>query len=110
VTDLERSIAFYGLLGFELDETYEQEGWLLWCSLRAGQAELMLALASDPVHHHGQGVLLYLYTGDLDAIRRSLTDAGAAPGPVLEHAEPRPAREMRLEDPDGYVVLVAERV
>jgi catechol 2,3-dioxygenase-like lactoylglutathione lyase family enzyme len=100
VTDLERSIDFYETLGFTVGERYEQEGWLLWCRLRRDDAELMLALASDPVHDHGQGVLLYLYVDDLDAI-----DADA---PVVEIDTPRPAREMRLIDPDGYVVMVAE--
>ncbi len=100
MADLERSIDFYETLGFTVDERYEQEGWLLWCRLRSGEAELMLALASDPVHDHAQGVLFYLYVDDLDALD-SL-------GPVFEHEAPRPAREMRVTDPDGYVVVVAE--
>ena len=100
VTDLERSIDFYETLGFAVEERYEQEGWLLWCRLRRDQAELMLALASEPVHDHAQGVLLYLYVDDLDTI--------GADAPVVEVDAPRPAREMRLTDPDGYVVMVAE--
>ncbi|HEX5910721.1 MAG TPA: VOC family protein [Thermoleophilaceae bacterium] len=100
MADLQRSIDFYETLGFEVAERYEQEGWLLWVRLRRGSAELMLALASEPVHDHAQGVLFYLYVDDLDAIE--------ADAPVLEHEAPRPAREMRLTDPDGYVVMVAE--
>lgn len=104
VADLERSIRFYATLGFEVADRYEQEGWLLWARLRAGAAELMLALASEPVHDHAQGVLFYLYVDDLDAVR-----AAAAPdAEVHEHEAPRPARELRLTDPDGYVVMVAE--
>jgi catechol 2,3-dioxygenase-like lactoylglutathione lyase family enzyme len=100
VADLQRSIDFYETLGFEVGERFEQEGWLLWCRLRRGPAELMLALASEPVHDHAQGVLFYLYVDDLDAI-----DAEA---PVLDVDTPRPAREMRLADPDGYLVVVTE--
>lgn len=100
VADLERSIDFYEDLGFTVAERYEQEGWLLWCRLQRDRAELMLALASDPVHDHAQGVLFYLYVDDLDAI--------APDEPVVEHAAPRSAREKRLTDPDGYVVMVAE--
>ena len=100
VADLERSIDFYETLGFTVDERYEQEGWLLWCRLRRDGAELMLALGSEPVHDHAQGVLFYLYVDDLEAI-----DADA---PVVESPAPRPAREMRLQDPDGYVLMVAE--
>jgi catechol 2,3-dioxygenase-like lactoylglutathione lyase family enzyme len=105
VADLERSIDFYETLGFAVEERYEQEGWLLWCRLRRGPAELMLALASEPVHDHAQGVLFYLYVDDLDALRAT---PGLDAGPVIEHEAPRPAREMRLQDPDGYVVMAAE--
>ena len=49
VADLQRSIDFYETLGFAVEERYEQEGWLLWCRLRRDRAELMLALASEPV-------------------------------------------------------------
>ena len=100
MTDLERSIDFYETLGFEVEDRYEQEGWLLWCRLRRDSAELMLWLTSDPVHDHGQGVLLYLYVDDLDAI--------GAQAPVEEVDAPRPSREMRLTDPDGHVVMVSE--
>jgi len=100
VTDLERSIDFYETLGFAAGERYEQEGWLLWVRLRRDSAELMLALASDPVHDHGQSVLLYLYVDDLDAI--------GADAPVVEVDTPRPAREMYLQDPDGHAIVVAE--
>ena len=67
VADLQRSIDFYATLGFAVEERYEQEGWLLWCRLRRERAELMLALASEPVHDHAQGMLFYLYVDDLDA-------------------------------------------
>ena len=100
MADVERSVDFYETLGFEVQERYEHEGWLLWCRVRRDGAELMLALAPEPVHDHAQGVLLYLYVHDLDAV-------GAA-GPIAEHDAPRPAREMRLQDPDGYVLMVAE--
>ena len=100
MADLQRSIDFYDTLGFTVAERYEQEGWLLWCRLRRDDAELMLSLVSEPVHDHGQGVLLYLYVDDLDAVE--------ARAPVVEDDAPRPVREMRLTDPDGHVVMVAE--
>ncbi len=70
MADLQRSIDFYETLGFAVQERYEQEGWLLWCRLRRERPELMLALASEPVHDHAQGMLFYLYVDDLDAVRR----------------------------------------
>ena len=100
MADVQRSVDFYETLGFEVQERYEQEGWLLWCRLQRDRAELMLSLASEPVHDHGQGVVFYLYVDDLDAV--------GASGPIAEHDAPRPVREKRLADPDGYVVMVAE--
>jgi len=105
VADVQRSADFYETLGFAIQERYEQEGWLLWCRLLRDGAELMLTLASEPVHDHAQGVLFYLYVDDLDQVRASL---GPDAAPVAEHAAPRSAREMRLQDPDGYVLMVAE--
>ena len=105
MADVQRSVDFYETRGFAVEERYEQEGWLLWCRLRRDDAELMLSLASDPVHDHAQGVLFYLYVDDLDALRAT---PGLEAGPILEHEAPRPAREVRLQDPDGYVLMVAE--
>ena len=105
MADVQRSADFYETLGFAIEERYEQEGWLLWCRLLRDGAELMLTLASEPVHDHAQGVLFYLYVDDLEQMRASM---GPDATPVAEHEAPRPAREMRLQDPDGYVLMVAE--
>jgi catechol 2,3-dioxygenase-like lactoylglutathione lyase family enzyme len=100
VTDLEGSIAFYEHLGLEPEGFFEQEGWLLWCRLRSEtEAELMLVLTGDPPHVHDGTVALYLFVEDLD---------GLGLGPA-EEAHPSAARAVRLQDPDGYVVMVAER-
>lgn len=100
VTDLDGSIAFYERLGFEPEDFFEQEGWLLWCRLRSEtEAELMLVLTGDPPHVHDGTVALYLFVDDLESL---------ALGPV-ERAHPSAARAVRLLDPDGYEILVAER-
>jgi catechol 2,3-dioxygenase-like lactoylglutathione lyase family enzyme len=101
VTDIESSMAFYERLGLEPEGFYEQEGWLLWCRLRSeSEAELMLTFTGDPPHVHDGTVALYLFVDDLDAL--------ALHGSV-EEAHPSAARAVRLLDPDGYVVMVAER-
>jgi catechol 2,3-dioxygenase-like lactoylglutathione lyase family enzyme len=100
VTDVERSIAFYERLGLEPEAFYEQEGWLLWCRLRSDDgAELMLTFTGDPPHVHEGTVALYLFVDDLESL---------ALGPV-EEAHPSATRAVRLLDPDGYEVFVAER-
>ena len=112
VTDLEGSIAFYEHLGLEPEGFFEQEGWLLWCRLRSEtDAELMLTLTGDPphVHDHGDQPLLYLVADDLDSLRDQLTDAGISAGAIEEQDGPGPRRELRIQDPDGYAWMVAER-
>ena len=101
VTDMERSIDFYERLGLEAEAYFEQEGWLLWCRLRNhDEAELMLTLTGDPPHVHEGTVALYLFVEDLDSL--------AGLGPV-EQADPSAAHAVRLQDPDGYEILVAQR-
>lgn len=107
VGDVERSIAFYGLLGFAVYATHGPAGRLVWASLASGEARLMLARADEPIDPAGQGVLFYLYAPDLDAVQRHLRAHGAQAGQIRD-GSPGPAREMRVRDPDGYCLMVAE--
>jgi hypothetical protein len=107
VADVGRSIAFYELLGLEVCETFEPDGRLVWAALRSERAELMLALAEDPIGPRDQGVLFYLYARDLAGLRDHLVAAGAAPGQIVD-GSPGPREELRLTDPDGYCLMVAQ--
>lgn len=109
VADVQRAADFYALLGFLIEDTHEQDGWLLWCRMRSGRGSLMLTLASDPIHQHDQGILLYLYADDLDGLHSGLREAGVQVGEVVD-GSPGPPREFRLEDPDGYLLIVAQDV
>jgi hypothetical protein len=68
----------------------------------------MVAQAEEPVVPEQQAVLFYMFTPDLAALREQLEDAGV---PVGEIGSPdyMPGGEMRLEDPDRYVLLIAQR-
>ena len=107
VVDLERSISFYRLLGFEVDDTYAPHGRPVWASLRSDDARLMIAGASAPIHAHEQAVLFYLYARDLAALRDHLVAHGATPGAIVD-GTPGPRQEMRVTDPDGYCLMVAQ--
>ena len=74
VADVERSIAFYEQLGLEVDDTYEQNGRLVWVSMKSGRAALMLAEAPEPVWPSGGRH--FLYTADLAGLRERLIGAG----------------------------------
>ena len=107
VADVARSIAFYELLGFEAVETYEPGGRVVWASLRSAGAALMLARAEEPVAPERQAVLFYLYAHDLAALRDHLVAAGAGPGQIVD-GSPGPRAELRIDDPDGYCLMVAQ--
>jgi len=107
VADVERSIAFYRHLGFEIGNTFTPPDATKpsWAWLQAGLAQLMVSAASEPVVADPHSVLFYVYTDDVAAARASLVEAGLNPGEI---ATPfyAPRGEFKLVDPDGYVVMV----
>lgn len=107
VADVERSIEFYRHLGFEVGNTFSADNTEkpTWAWLQSGDAQLMLAFASQPVFAEQQRVLFYVYTDDVTAARDSLIEAGFNPGTITSPFY-APRGEFRLEDPDGYVVMI----
>lgn len=106
VADVERSIAFYAHLGFTPKSIYEYRHLLAWAALESESAEIMFA-RSNRVDPEDQGVLFYLYSHDLVALRGQLLAAGVRAGEI-EDGTPGPRREMKIVDPDGYVLMVAQ--
>lgn len=108
VSDLAESVDFYTLLGFDVVATVggrDQQHW--WTYMQADRGRLMLASATEPIDAHAQAVLFYLYTDDLGGLRKQLLAAGLEPSPIGRPPH-MPAGEMRLHDPDGYVLLVGQ--
>jgi hypothetical protein len=130
VVDVDRSAAFYALLGFGCESRFRDDaGRSNWCALSSAKARLFLARASGPIAAREQAVLFYMYANDVRALRehllaRGLGDAGPVPGegghrddevePVRSAAfaiVPRfymPQGELRVHDPDGYVILIGQ--
>src|ERR1043165_1885887 len=100
VADVDRSIAFYSHLGFEVANSFACEGETKpsWAWLRSGDAAFMLAARSEPVGNK-HTVLFYFYAENVEAARASLVEAGLNPGPI---ATPfyAPRGEFELVDPD----------
>ena len=107
VADVERSIAFYKYLGFEIGNTFACEGETKpsWAWLQSGNAQLMLAAANELIADK-HTVLFYVYTEDVAAARMALIEAGLSPGEI---ATPfyAPQGEFELIDPDGYIIMVS---
>lgn len=108
VRDVTASVAFYGLLGFDVTEEYRPRDSLLWAALSSGNAELMLARHDGPIDAARQGVLFYLYSDDLAGLREHLRANGATPSEIAD-GSPGPSEEMRVDDPDGYCLMIAQR-
>lgn len=107
VLDVERSVVFYQRLGFTVRSIFKPADHLLWAALDSQGAELMLTDASDPIDRDRQGVLFYLYSHDLTALREQLIAQGVQVGEI-DDGTPGPRQEMRLADPDGYILVVAQ--
>jgi hypothetical protein len=107
VADMARSLAFYGHLGFATAGSYAPHDEVVWASLESGPAQLMLERADAPVDARAQGVLFYLYAPDLAGLRDHLV-AHAVVVSEISDGTPGPKQEMRVEDPDGYVLMIAQ--
>jgi len=106
VADVRRSAEFYQRLGFEVKNTVENEGRLQWAWLQNGGAHLMIAHSARPMNAKAQDVLFYLYATDVVAYRAELEGKGMKVGP-LQYPFWSPRGEFRIEDPDGYALIVS---
>jgi catechol 2,3-dioxygenase-like lactoylglutathione lyase family enzyme len=114
VTDVERSVQFYRLLGFEVGNYVPRTGPLHWAWLYTPEAadwkrgpNLMLTRSECAVDADVQEVLFYLYATDLKAVRSTLLAQGIAASEI-SYPEYLPNGEFRAQDPDGYTLMIAQ--
>lgn len=108
VADVQRSIDFYKLLGFNVASTFKNDaGVLCWVDLRSSDARLMLTRAEAPVIAAQHAVLFYLYADDLIGLREHLLGNGIAV-PAITYPFYMKKGEIRVADPDGYVLLIGQ--
>jgi hypothetical protein len=104
---VDRSIAFYGHFGFTVASIYKYRQVPVWAALESEGAELMVTRDGDPIDPAGQGVLFYLYLPDLAGLRAQVLANGVDAGEI-EDGTPGPKEQMKVTDPDGYVLMVAQ--
>jgi catechol 2,3-dioxygenase-like lactoylglutathione lyase family enzyme len=114
VADVERSVAFYTHLGFQIGNRVPPAGAMGWCWLYQPEAvdwkrgaNLMLACTEEAVDAKAQQALFYLYATDLVALREALKAAGLNPGEIC-YPPYLPKGEFAVKDPDGYLLMVAQ--
>lgn len=107
VTDVDRSVAFYERLGFEMLHEASADGRRVWAFLERGDARLMVAEADGAFDPQVQAIIFYVYTRDLDALRARLVAGGVDAGEITTGG-PGPDRQPEVADPDGYVLKLAE--
>jgi catechol 2,3-dioxygenase-like lactoylglutathione lyase family enzyme len=106
--DVQRSVDFYRVLGMEVRGSLRNpSGELQWVHLACDQAELMFARASEPVIASQQAVLFYLYSPDLIALRDHLLASGVKVS-LITYPDYMPKGEIRVDDPDGYCLLIGQ--
>jgi catechol 2,3-dioxygenase-like lactoylglutathione lyase family enzyme len=106
VADVSKSAEFYQLLGFVLKNRVENEGQVQWVWLQNGGADLMLARSGRPMNPGAQDILFYMYAPDVATYRTELESKGVKVGPI-QYPFWSPRGEFRIDDPDGYTILVS---
>ena len=107
-SDVQRSVDFYKLLGMELRGSLKAgTGELRWAHVGCEQAELMFSRASEPVIASQQAVLFYLYSPNLVPLREHLIASGVRVS-LITYPDYMPKGEIRVEDPDGSVLLIGQ--
>ena len=114
VTDVERSAEFYRLLGFAVGNHVPRTGTMEWAWLYAPSASdwkrgpnLMLTRSACAIEANAEQFLFYLYATDLKSLRSMLLANGVAAGEI-SFPEYLPNGEFRVQDPDGYTLMVAQ--
>jgi predicted enzyme related to lactoylglutathione lyase len=106
VADIRKSAEFYQLLGFEVKNSVENEGQLQWAWLKNGGADLMLARSARPMNPGAQDVLFYMYAPDVAAYRSELEAKGVKVS-AISFPFWSPRGEFRIDDLDGYTLMVS---
>jgi hypothetical protein len=78
-----------------------------WAYLANGGAQLMLVRSARAMNPGAQDVLFYLYAQGVEAYREKLISLGLKPS-ELSFPPYAPHGEFRINDPDGYCLLVGD--
>ena len=75
--------------------------------MQNGNVHLMLTRSARPMNAGAQDVLFYIYSAALVAYRNDLISRGVEVGEI-SYPEYMPEGEFRIDDPDGYCLLIGQ--
>ena len=108
--DIEKSIAFYQALGFEVTDRTEHEGKLVFAMLQAGGAQLGLGqddFKKGRDRQKGIGTRMWISTNDdLNALCDTFKKAGFRPDNEPQ-ALPWGPLAFAVTDPDGFLLTIS---
>ena len=108
--DLDASRRFYQrALGFQLEDTYEEDGKVLGLQMRVGTITLYLSqddFAKGADRDKGIGMRFYISCADVDSAAKRVEESGYE---FLQPLTDQPwgARDFAVQDPDGFVTSVS---
>jgi len=111
VNDLEKSLAWYrDVLGFAVEETWNDAGKVVGVSLRAGDVSFMIGQddwKKGRDRKKGEGFRIFCMTKkNVDELAKRIE----ARGGTLDHGptdQPWGVRDISLTDPDGFKITIA---
>ncbi len=107
VADVQRSVAFYEKLGFELgnEPLKNEQGDVSFAWMHHGNAAQIMLTRGEKSPRLTQGLLFYLYATDMPAYREQLIARGVEVG-KLTYPFWSPGGEFEVNDPDGWAWIV----
>ena len=103
VSNLAASIAFYGKLGFSIEQRRDDWGWAM---LTFGECRLMLDRSINQHPGAPRQSVLYLYPDDVVAYHTQVRENGLAiPDPDSTFYD---MLEFRVDDPDGNRLWIGQ--
>ncbi len=108
-SDLQKSLHWYrDVVGFHLEDTYEEDGVLKGVALVAGTQRVYLSQddGAKGERMKGQGLRLYFVASqDVDGVADAIRARG---GTLASEPEDMPwgARSFNLVDPDGFLITI----
>jgi uncharacterized glyoxalase superfamily protein PhnB len=114
VSDVEKSLAFYSLLGFEKLTQVPEQGKAQWAMLKANEVTIMIqdkksAEGDLPFRYtNGQnsGILLYIDVENVEEIRTNIDGKALIIKDI--HSTFYGTNELIIADPDNYLLIFAE--